>query len=218
MKNDKKSLLTTAAFLGLISVSSLAFAEGSCNEYPNKDTEKWELDENGNIKNMTIVKTGEADVLTDDASSVKTAKTEATLKAKAAIAHFIKEELTSETAFNQISIDASKNDGNQKTVNSESVKETVTKIKNSANQILQGVTVLGDCYTKSKEVRVTVGVKSETRKIAENYAKDVKSSSSTNEKSTPVSGTSSSAPQSQNSSNGMQGMDSFSNSTRLENF
>jgi hypothetical protein len=200
MKNDKKLTFTTVAFLGLVSASSALFASGSCNEYPNMDTEKMEFDESGNWK---IIKTGEAIVSIDDAKVVKDAKTEATLKAKAAIAHFIKEDLTSETVFNEVVKDASKIQQGQKSVDIESIKTTVTKIRNSANELLKGVTVLGDCYTKNTEVRVTVGVKSDTIKLADTVAKDMKSNNTTNEKS--ANGT---APttQSPNSTGGIQGV------------
>lgn len=214
MKNNKNSILKTAAFLGLVSVSSIVLAGGSCNEYPNMDTSGIEFDAEGNGK-WKIIQTGEASVSVDDASVVKDAKTEATLKAKSALAHYLNEELKDETVFNEVVKDASKIQQGQKSVDVERIKATVTSIKNSSQQLLKGVVILGDCYTKNTEVRVTVGVKSDTVKIADTVAKDMKSNNTTNEKS--ANGTSPTT-QSPNSTGGMQGVESFSNTTRLQNF
>ena len=132
----------------------------------------------------------------DDISAINDAREEATLEAKAGIAKYLEESLKSDTSINKI-----------------------------VEALLRGVAVLGDCYTKSEEVLVTVGIKSDSIDQAGKIAGAMSNSLAV--QATPKSGSivpntgggtmqsngSSSAPSQQ-----LKGNDGFNNTDRLRNF
>lgn len=108
----------------------------------------------------------------DDVDDVNDARKEGTLKAKAALAKFMKEKLSTEEAFASASkkVKSITSDGQTQTANvtKESIKTNAQLIRNSADAILKGVITLKEQKIPRKgssgEIQVTVGVSSKTLK------------------------------------------------------
>jgi hypothetical protein len=109
------------------------------------------------------------------------------------------------------------------------VKNRVKTLSNSSQALLRGVVPLGDCYTKGREVRVTVGIKPETIASAGNLAGGI--SKSVSEQPTATSSKPAAGNKTKSNANAktgtqkdlgelqpLQDMDSYSNSKRLDNF
>jgi len=116
--------------------------------------------------------------------------------------------------------------GTEKENTRQEVIERVKTLRNSSQALLRGVVVLGDCYTKGREVRVSVGLKPETIKTAGTLANETSKSLSV--QPTPQTGNVPSQPASAagqsvitgstSSSTPLQGVESHSNTERLKNF
>ena len=108
----------------------------------------------------------------DDVDDVNDARQEGVLKAKAALAKFMKEKLSTEEAFASASkkVKSITSDGQTQTANvkKESVKTNAQIIRNSADALLKGVITLKEQKIPRKgssgEIQVTVGVSSKTLK------------------------------------------------------
>jgi len=151
--------LMKAIFLAAISLlaSSVPALANSCKAYPYHDGIDREQ-----IAQNKLVATASASVSFDDIDAVKDAREEATLEAKATLVKFLTEEIQSDSVIAKLVSESKTLSG----IGKESIrKEAITRTKllrNRAQALLRGVIVLGDCYTKGSEVRVTVGVKPET--------------------------------------------------------
>jgi hypothetical protein len=105
-------------------------------------------------------------------------------------------------------------------------KETIQRVKllqNSAKGLLRGVVKLGECYTKGREIRVSVGIKPETINQAGDLAsttnKSLNSQPTPHSASTSAPGTNGPASQSGlGEKRPLQGVDDFSHTERLKNF
>ena len=155
--------------------SSAAFSQ-SCESYPFQDRSNTiEFDGNGKFKLLT---TAAVPIDFDDPSEVSSAKREAALKAKRAIAEYINQNLSSEDSINT-EINKSKthekasNGSVVSNVQRNEVKQQLSAISSKADAVLKGVMTIGSCYTKGHEVRVTVGIKSETIENAETLGKSM---------------------------------------------
>ena len=108
----------------------------------------------------------------DDVDEENDARQEGTLKAKAAIAKFMKEKLSTEEGFSNATkkVKSITSDGQTQTSNvtKESVKVNSQVIKNSAEALLKGVITLREQKIPRKgssgEIQVTVGISSKTLK------------------------------------------------------
>jgi hypothetical protein len=136
-----------------------------CEAYPYQPSDTIiELGEAGKFK---IITTGAASVDFDDPSSMQESRREAELIAKRTLAEYINQQLSSEDKIER-QIDSARSlvkgeDGSTvTTAQRQEVKTQLTTINARADVVLRGVAVLGSCYTKGHEVRVTVGIKSET--------------------------------------------------------
>ncbi len=107
----------------------------------------------------------------NDPDDIKDARKAAEMRAKAAIAKFLKEEISTQEGMDEASkkVKSMSSDGKTQTssVSKTSVKTTMESIRNSANALLTGVVVLQDAKipTPGKEggtYRVMVGVSSKT--------------------------------------------------------
>ena len=148
-----------------------ALAQKSCKEFPYADGQL-EIGDN----EAFFVSTGGASVVFDDVDSVKDAREEATLEAKAAIAKFLTETITSDSEISKIVNESKKMSGSSKeNVRTEAIRRTKS-LRNSAQALLRGVQVIGNCYTPGAELRVTVGIKNETIAVAERLAGSIGSS------------------------------------------
>lgn len=179
-----------------------------------------------------ILSTASANVSFDDVDSIKDAREEAELEAKAAIAKFLSEGIRSDTVINRAIDETKTMSGQQKEVLRKEVTSRIKQLASSSQALLRGVVVLGDCYTKGKEYRVSVGLKPETIAAAGNLATGMGSSLSAQPTPTTANQSSSTAgtqaPGAQQGSNQpagsnsaarpLQGSDSFSNTQRLQKF
>ena len=128
----------------------------------------------GDPSNWKLVCMGTATYDFNDADEIKDATREATLDAKAALARFLKEKLTTEESIEKVvSKAATQSSGQARNVNKTSMKTQVTTIKSSADAILRGVIVLeseqlwqGNVGT----VRVKIGQSQKTMAIAGRFA------------------------------------------------
>ena len=106
----------------------------------------------------------------DDVDDINDARKEGTLKAKAALAKFMKEKLSTEEAFASASkkVKSITSDGQTQSANvtKESVKTNAEIIRSSASALLKGVITLKEQKIPRKgsagEIQVTVGVSSKT--------------------------------------------------------
>ena len=82
--------------------------------------------------------------------------------AKASIAKFLNETIQSDESLDKAIETQVKILGDQKSASKTELKKQLTSVKDSASALLKGVVKIGDCYSKGKLVRVTVGIKPET--------------------------------------------------------
>jgi len=188
---------------------------GSCADYPLTEGINVE-DVNGGTK---IVATSAAPVSIDDIDSVRDAKDEATMLAKAQIAKFLNEDIQSDEYVNKVVNESKTTTNAGKTATREEMITRIKSLRNSARALLRGVVILGDCYTKGTEVRVTVGIKPETIAGAGNLDRSIHQSIQ-DSKSGAAQGmsTKSSSTSQGATSSGLQGVEGYSNSSRLDNF
>lgn len=162
LKTTARSIVVAAAVL--LASSAPLLAQG-CRAYPYHDGMDPDL-----IADNKYVATASASVSFDDIDAVKDAREEATMEAKATLAKFLTEEIQSDATISKIVNESKKMNGaGKETVRNEAITRTKL-LRNSSQALLRGVIVLGDCYTKGTEVRVTVGVKPESIRAAEALA------------------------------------------------
>lgn len=127
-----------------------------------------------------------------DPEDIQDATNDAVLKAKAAIAKFMSEQLTTEQGFERASQKTSQKtkDGDNvtKKISKDSVKTSTEMIKNNASELLRGVVVLKIVKQSSEPdsgvIQATVGVSSKTLKAANRVQSKFRNPiSSTREKS-----------------------------------
>ncbi len=93
-----------------------------------------------------------------------------------------------------------------KSVDIEKAKKQIKKISSNAEALIKGATVIGDCYTPGKVLRVTIGIKPETISAAEKLKNSMKrnsNSSNSNSFSNP---------------GGLNNMEGYSNTDWLNSF
>lgn len=163
-------------------ISNYLFAQ-SCENYPYQPMENTiEFDGDGNFK---LISTASATISFDDSSELKSARREAELIAKRFIAEYITQNLTTE---DKINTEISKSKSNLKAtdgstvsnVQRDEIKKQLTSITSKSQTVLKGVVSIGSCYTKGEEVRVTVGVKSQTLNNASDLGKSLNGNKSGN--------------------------------------
>ncbi len=153
--------------VALVAAGLSAKAQG-CRDYPYRDG----IDPDRIAENK-YVSTASASVSFDDIDAVKDAREEATLEAKATLAKFMTEVIQSDSAIEKIVNESKKMSASGKeNVRNEAIRRTKL-LRNKSQALLRGVMVIGDCYTKGTEVRVTVGVKPETIAAAEGLAGNI---------------------------------------------
>ena len=198
---------------------STSYAQQSCVNYPYAAGETDVQDVQGGTR---ILATAGVTVSMDDIDSINDAREEATIEAKALIAKFLTEDIKSDSKIDKVVNESKQADGQNVKVDRKELKTRVKSLRNSAQALLRGVVPLGSCYTKAREYRVTVGLKPETIKSAENLAGSINNSLSN--QSTPQSGksgnpsTSNSKDASGGVSQPLREMDGHSNTERLKKF
>jgi hypothetical protein len=195
--------------LGFSCVSSPVFS-ASCEDYPYTDGINVESVAGG----TKILATASTSVSFDDVDAIKSAREEAMLEAKAYISKFLSEGIKSDETISKAVEETKSMQGTTKSAERKEVKETLKKLQNSSQALLRGVVPLGDCYTKAREFRVSVGIKPDTINQAGNLSSDM------NKSIAPAS--SSTVPSQENSSGttggNLQGVEGFNNASRLKNF
>jgi hypothetical protein len=207
--------------LTMLIINSGVTWSASCEEYPYTDGIT-PLSEGGN--KFKLLSTYSASVNFDDTSAIRDAREEATMQAKAAISAFLSETAKNENDVSRVVDESVTMQGAGKSAIRKEVTQRLMHLAQNSQALLRGVVPLGDCYTALKEVRVTVGIKSETIDLAGNVSGKVSQSISvqptmtnapqnnggTSNNSAPLNGSTQSAPTS--------GNDGFSHTERLKNF
>jgi hypothetical protein len=127
----------------------------NCESYPFTDGINVE-DVNGGTK---IIATASASVFSDDTDSIKDARNEAILEAKSLISRFLNESIKSDEAVHRAVLETKSMQGNQKEGLRKEMVERVKKLQSSSQALLRGAVVIGDCYSRGREVRATIGIK-----------------------------------------------------------
>ena len=125
-----------------------------------------------------IMASGESELLFGDRKDVRKATAKAVMRAKASIAKFLKEKLTTNETLEEITktISSSIKAGNTVLTGSErkTVETTVESISNSSEAILKGVLVLEQNVNQTdKFVSVKLGMSRKTMKTADSISKDM---------------------------------------------
>ena len=140
-----------------------------------------QVDENGAFQ---IFSRGTGTYDFNDPDDIREAFADATKRAKANIAKFMKEKVTTEDGLEQVSkkVKSQTGDGNTQStsVSKESVKTAYETIVNSSEAILTGVITLTQTKqprgNNGGEVQVTVGISSKTLKAAQSTARGINDS------------------------------------------
>lgn len=136
------------------------------------------FNEDGSIK--SIYATGEAELTFGDRQDERQAMQKATMRAKANIAKFFSERISSEEVMEEMTKTANNaSAGSDKPTETAAVRETLSSqseaIKNSADAILKGVISLGSQVDRAgKVVRITVGTNEKLMKYADNLSAKTK--------------------------------------------
>jgi len=195
----------------LLSPAYAQFFSESCNNYP-QDGQDVQGDSPANFK---IMYTASAGVDFDDTSDVKLATDTATLEAKAGIARFLNEAVAVEQAIDNAINKSSTMSGNEKQVVKTETTRALKNLSSSSSAMLRGVVVLGGCYTKAKLVRVTVGIKPETIATAGAISSSMGNPGGGQQAPRPSATPAGPPP---TPSQPLNGVDGYSNTTRLKNF
>lgn len=116
-----------------------------------------------------IMSVGESELLFGDTKDVRTATKKATMRAKANIAKFLNERLTTSEVLEEMTktLTEQSSDGSAK-ASRKSVETMIEKIENQSEAILKGVIVLEQDINKpQKQVYVTVGMSRKTMQAAD---------------------------------------------------
>jgi hypothetical protein len=200
-------MIRSALLAFIVCVPCVAHAEG-CDDYPFGQGINIE-DVDGGIK---IVATAAVSVSFDDIDAIKDARDEATLEAKSLIAQFMSEGVRSEQEITKAVEETKSMQGDNK-INTRN--ELVTRVKTLTGRsqaLLRGVVPLGECYTKGKEFRASVGIRPKTIASAGELS-DTMSNSLANEQ--PSNGASAPAP---GSTGKPSGVESYSDTEDVEKF
>jgi hypothetical protein len=124
----------------------------------------------------------------NDPDDIKDARRDGTMRAKANLAKFLKEKVSSSEGLDEVSRKSKMmtTDGTVQAVavSKESVKIATESIRNSAEAILTGVITLKDQKVprgNGGEIQVTIGVSSKTLRCAQTLARDINRSLSDRE-------------------------------------
>ena len=144
---------------------------------------------------ITAVGTGVYDF--NDPDDIKDARKEAEMRAKAAIAKFLKEDISTSEGMEEASkkVKSVSSDGQtqKSSVSKTTVKTAMESIKNSASALLTGVVILQDAKIPSGNggtYKVMVGVSSKTTAAANTAANDIAGSLNNRDASAPAQTTS----------------------------
>ncbi len=152
---------------------------GSCTDWYQKMRQKYHIvgtktgivmDEQGNWQKLFAK--GIASVDFADEDEYQDAIEEAEIKAKAQLAHFLKEQITSDKFLDTVSKKLKEIQGNGETqtkkINKKTLKIRSQRIHNSAHSLLKGIVILCESVDpKQKRAEVIIGVSPKTQRAAD---------------------------------------------------
>lgn len=168
MTRDSKFALTALC----LALSLPAAANEGCAAYPYTEGLNVEAVEGG----TKILATGSATVSFDDVDSIKDARTEAEMEAKALISKFMQEGIQSDTTITKVVQESKSTTAEGRRADRQELIKRVQAMRSTTQSLLRGVVPLSSCYTKGREVRVSVGIKPETIRAAGAMAGSISSS------------------------------------------
>lgn len=137
----------------------------------------YEVDENGEF--ARIRSTGEAELEFGDRKDIRTATQKAQMRAKANIAKFLSERVSSEEVISSIEKSMTNTAGKSKEAIRETIDTYTENIHNSAEALLKGVIATKtDVNKDEKYVQVEVGLSPKTMKAADTLNKGLKEDNS----------------------------------------
>lgn len=137
----------------------------------------YEVNELGEFARIRAV--GEAELEIGDRADIRTATQKAQMRAKANIAKFLSERVTSEEVMNNIEKSTTSTDGDQKQISRETISEYTETIRNSAEALLKGViTTKTDINKDEKYIQIEVGISPKTMSAADTLNNSLKKDNS----------------------------------------
>jgi hypothetical protein len=194
MLNFLKSLITLTLFFFPAFVLA-----ANCSNYPYTDGINVE-DVAGGTK---ILATASVALTLDDIDSIKDARDEASMEAKALISKFMSEDISSDETVNRVVKESKHATSSGKDISRDELIERVKKLRNTSKSLLKGAVLLGDCYTPATELRVSIGIKPQTIEQSNNLSTN--SHDGNNSKPSSI-------------SKGLQSREEYSNTKNLDNF
>ena len=170
-------LISTIVLLIALPASSLG---ATCEDYPEFEGVRTEVvDEAGNIK---ILSTESVAVPINDRSVINNARKRAILKAKGAIVSYLEDDVSTSCETDDLTtenIKLTKSDEvESKNVDITFANRTLCNISSKGRELIRGAVQVGYCYTPSDVVIVTMGIKPETIRGANNLRNNMKNNSS----------------------------------------
>ena len=183
--------MTLLLTCGLLLAGSVSFAQDAqLKENAGNPTVQQELDQPDGVA-LTLKPDGSFQIFArgtgvydfNDPDDIKDARRDGTLRAKANLAKFLKEKVSSSEGVDEVSkkSKAMSSDGTvqKAAVSKESVKVATESIRNSAEAILTGVITLKEQQIPrggGGEIQITVGISSKTLKAAQQLGKGINES------------------------------------------
>lgn len=139
----------------------------------------YEMDENGEVARIRA--TGEAELVFGDRKDIRSATQKAQMRAKANIAKFLSERVTSEEVMDYAEKIATQNNNQDSNNTRETIENKMETIKNSADELLRGVvTTKTDINKDEKYVQVEVGLSLKSQAAASKLKKSLNTEPSEN--------------------------------------
>lgn len=137
-------------------------------EIPGPEGVTIELENDAPYRFVRLRAIGESNLLIGDRQDVQRATKVATLKAKAAIARYLGEDVKTEEFIEQISESAQQSNGKSTTISRNDVEKLVETIRNSSAEFMKGIIVLEQNVDQTgKRVLITVGTSDKTQRTAD---------------------------------------------------
>jgi|CXWL01.1.fsa_nt_gi hypothetical protein len=147
-------------------------------EIPGPEGVTIELNDDPPHKLIRLRAIGESDIPIGDRKDVQRATKVATLKAKAAIAKYLGEDIKTEEAVQQISESIQQSNGQVSTVSRQDVERLIETICDSSSAFMKGVIILEQQVDPAnKRVIVTVGTSEKTQKAADQVRQSLNTNS-----------------------------------------
>lgn len=146
----------------------------------------YEVDENGEF--ARIRSTAEAELEFGDRKDIRIATQKAMMRAKANIAKFLSERVTSDEVMDNLEKTATKTNGKNKETTRETISTYTEVIKNSADALLKGVIATKTDVNKAeKYVQVEMGISKKTMNAADQINKSLRTDSTENDNTVDIS-------------------------------